>query len=86
MNIVGRNSIVKKLLINNALNPKKPHWVFIQANKNHGICNIVLSEKDKGITRISEALAKYQGQQYDSEVTLECLEHTLFNILNRESL
>lgn len=83
--MVGRNSIVKKLLIANATSPNRPHWVFVQANKNHGICDIVFSpEKGKPVVRLSEVLTKYQGRQYDSEVVQECLEHTLYNVLNKE--
>lgn len=82
MNKVGRKSIVKKLLIHNTNNPNHPHWVFVQANKNHSICEIVHSEKDKPVYRLSEVLSKYQGQQYDSEFVQECLQNTLYEVLN----
>lgn len=80
--MVGRKSIVKKLLITNVINPGKPYWVFVQANKNHGICDIVFSEKDKPVVRLVDVLTKFQGQQFDSEVVQECLENALYNVLN----
>lgn len=42
---IGRKSRVVELTIHNEENPKLPHKVQVQANKNHGICNIVLCEK-----------------------------------------
>lgn len=39
--MVGRNSIITKLTINNVVNPEKPHEIIVQANKNLGICDII---------------------------------------------
>lgn len=81
--MVGRNSIVKKFVIKNESNPREPFWVFVQANKNHGICEIVLSEKNKPVVRLQNALTKFQGNQYDSKITQEKLVNYLSEILNK---
>lgn len=79
---IGRNSIVKRLFINDVNNPRKPFWVFLQANKNHGICNIVWSKTETNTIRIQEALAKYQGRQYDDPNTIVSLANYLEKLLN----
>lgn len=39
--MIGRNSIITKLVINNVTNPEKPYEILVQANKNLGICDII---------------------------------------------
>lgn len=41
MQKIGRKSIVVEVVIPNHTNPATPYVVKVQANKNHGICNIV---------------------------------------------
>lgn len=41
----GRKSIVAEVVIPNHLKPNAPFVVKVQANKNHGICNIIQGSK-----------------------------------------
>lgn len=51
---------------------------LIQANKNHGICNIVTIDRiSNNFNRVPEALTKFQGRQYDSSKTMYQLENFL---------
>lgn len=45
MNKIGRKSIVVEAAIPNYSNPGNHYIVRVQANKNHGICNIVQGTK-----------------------------------------
>lgn len=71
---LGRKSLKKVLLIANKQNPKKPFKVTIQANKNHGICDIY--------PRKGELLTIFQGRQYDDSLVIEHLENVLYELLN----
>ena len=42
---IGRKSLATVLTIKNCENPKSPYKVQVQANKNHGICDIILCEE-----------------------------------------
>lgn len=39
---IGRKSLVRKFEVSNKNLPKTPYVVFVQANKNHGICDIIV--------------------------------------------
>ena len=41
MQKIGRKSIVVEIVIPNYTNPATPYVVKVQANKNHGICDII---------------------------------------------
>lgn len=41
MQKIGRKSIVTEITILNQSNPASPYVVKVQANKNHGICDII---------------------------------------------
>ena len=45
MQKIGRKSIVVETIIPNQLNSENPFIVRVQANKNHGICDIVVGSK-----------------------------------------
>lgn len=53
---IGRKSRVVELSIHNNEDPKTPHKVRVQANKHHGICNIILC---KDVTK--EVAHEYTG-------------------------
>lgn len=42
---IGRKSRVVELTIHNEENPKSPYKVKVQANKHHGICDIILCKE-----------------------------------------
>lgn len=42
---IGRKSRVVELSIHNNENPKSPYKVQVQANKHHGICDIILCQE-----------------------------------------
>ena len=42
---IGRKSKVVELSIHSNQNPKAPHKVRVQANKHHGICDIILCKE-----------------------------------------
>ena len=42
---IGRKSRVVELSIHNNENPKSPYKVQVQANKHHGICDIILCKE-----------------------------------------
>lgn len=52
---IGRKSITTVITVNNNENPKKPHEITIQANKNYAVCDIS--------PRINEVLSDFQGRQ-----------------------
>lgn len=52
---IGRNSIAIVITVPNLENPKEPHKVTVQANKNFGICDMS--------PRVGEILTDFQGQQ-----------------------
>lgn len=55
---------------------------LVQANKNHSICNIVaINRVENTLVKISEALGKFYGRQYDSSNTIYQLENFLREIL-----
>lgn len=45
MQKIGRKSIVTEITILNQSNPASPFVVKVQANKNHGICDIVVGSR-----------------------------------------
>lgn len=45
MQKIGRKSIVVEVVIPNHTNPATPYVVKVQANKNHGICDIIQGTK-----------------------------------------
>lgn len=45
MQKIGRKSIVVEVVIPNHSNPASPFVVKVQANKNHGICDIIQGTK-----------------------------------------
>lgn len=52
---IGRKSITTIITVNNSENPKKPHEITVQANKNHAICDMA--------PRVNEVLSDFQGRQ-----------------------
>ena len=52
---IGRKSITTVITVNNNENPKKPHEITVQANKNYAVCDISPC--------INEALSDFQGRQ-----------------------
>ena len=94
MQRIGRKSIFKNVSIEN-LNGEKPYRVRVQANKNYGICDLVLCDKIvdrsdkkkirtyyKVIRRLPEPLSEFQGRQINDELTMEHLQNVLFELLN----
>lgn len=58
---IGRKSLVVKLSIHNNENPESPFKVRVQANKHHGICDIILY---KGTTKeVSHEYASADGKK-----------------------
>lgn len=51
---IGRKSITTVITVNNE-NPKKPHEITVQANKNYAVCDMS--------PRINEVLSDFQGRQ-----------------------
>ncbi len=45
MQKIGRKSIVVDTIVFNQSNPKSPFMARVQANKNHGICSIIVGNK-----------------------------------------
>lgn len=56
---IGRKSITTVITVNNNENPKKPHEITVQANKNYAICDMS--------PRVNEVLSDFQGQQLVSK-------------------
>ena len=79
---LGRKSIVTKLEIPNNKDLKKRHVVLVQANKNHGICDILLVLEPGKKTRLADALSTFQGQQFDDSDVIEHLWDVLNETLN----
>lgn len=62
---IGRKSITTVIIVNNnetvqksstsSQNPKKPHEITVQANKNYAVCDMS--------PRINEVLSDFQGRQ-----------------------
>lgn len=78
---LGRKSIARKLEIPNNKDSKKHHVVLVQANKNHGICDILLvTESNK--KRIAEVLSIFQGRQFDDTDIIGHLWDVLNETLN----
>lgn len=75
---LGRKSIVRKLEIPNNKDQKKLHVVLIQANKNYGICDVLLVTEPGKKIRMAETLSTFQGKQFND---LDVVEH-LWNVLN----
>ena len=71
---LGRKSIYTVINIANTENPKKPHKVTVQANKNYGICDMS--------PRVGEILSDFQGRQINDELVISSLEDSLYNELN----
>lgn len=51
----GRKSIFTTITVPNNENPKNPHEITVQANKNYGICDMS--------PRVGEVLSDFQGRQ-----------------------
>lgn len=71
---LGRKSISTVLSITNTENPKKPHEVVVQANKNYGICDMS--------PRVGEVLSDFQGRQINNGEVISELESVLYVQLN----
>lgn len=71
---LGRKSISISLSITNTENPKKPHEVVVQANKNYGICDMS--------PRVGEVLSDFQGRQINNGDVISELEDVLYVQLN----
>lgn len=71
---LGRKSISTVLSITNTENPKKPHEVVVQANKNYGICDMS--------PRVGEVLSDFQGRQINNGDVISELESVLYVQLN----
>lgn len=56
---IGRKSITTVITVPNNENPKKPHEITVQANKNHAICDMA--------PRVNEVLSDFQGRQLVSK-------------------
>lgn len=67
---LGRKSISTVLSITNTENPKKPHEVVVQANKNYGICDMS--------PRVGEVLSDFQGRQINNGDVISELESVLY--------
>lgn len=52
---IGRKSISTVITVNNNENPKKPHEITVQANKNYAVCDMS--------PHINEVLSDFQGRQ-----------------------
>lgn len=82
----GRKSIFTTVEIRNSENPKKPHIVEVQANKNYGICDMS--------PRVGEILSDFQGRQlvykennklFINDAVVSELEEALETALNPEA-
>ena len=56
---IGRKSITTVITVPNNENPKKPHEITVQANKNYAICDMS--------PRVNEVLSDFQGRQLVSK-------------------
>ena len=78
--ILGRKSIFITVNVTNNSNPNKPYKVIVQANKNHGICDME--------PRVGEILTHFQGQQINGKIhgepVLSEIEKALYVALNTE--
>lgn len=79
---LGRKSIARKLEVPNNKDLKKHHVVLVQANKNHGICDILLVPEPGKKVRVAEVLSVFQGRQFDDVNVVEHLWNTLREVLN----
>lgn len=77
----GQKAIGRKLFVTNKSNPRKNHYILIQANKNHSIVNIVHVVDGKHI-RLSDVISNFQGCQADDELVMERLINVLYEKLN----
>lgn len=73
---VGKKSIVLTVHIPNTKNPKKPHEVLIQANKNYGICDCSHCR--------DVVLKHFQGNQINDGNVIEEIETVLLHELNKD--
>lgn len=81
---LGRKSNVKKLEVPcEAL--KKRLTVLVQANKNYGICDILLVTEPGKKVRMTEVLSVFQGRQFNDEYIMEHLYNVLDEIFNSEN-
>ena len=79
---LGHKSIVTKLEVPNNKDSKKRHVVLVQANKNHGICDILFVTEPGKRARLSDTLSTFQGQQFDDPNVMEHLWDVLNETLN----
>lgn len=58
---------------------------LVQANKNHGICNVVSIDRvNNTLHRLPEVLSYFQGRQYDHPDTMYQLENYIIShVLNK---
>lgn len=92
--MIGKNSIVLGIVIPNKAMPSKPFAISVHANKNHGICDVVLVTrvvtKTNGkktvsyvpVRRVTEVLSEFQGRQYDDPYVHEHLKNVLYELFN----
>lgn len=71
---IGRKSITTVITVPNVENPKKPHEITVQANKNYGICDMA--------PRVGEILSDFQGRQINNGDVISELESVLYVQLN----
>lgn len=81
--MIGYNSIVKNCLIK-VKGSKKPVEVLVQANKNYGICDLLLPEGQGSEQLRSNLLSKIQGRQINDECVCIHLYNLLEEALNYE--
>lgn len=87
---IGRKSIVSYHEVSNTQNFNKPHRILVQANKNHGICDVLLiPDFGENVTtppvRIPEVLSICQGQQYDDSEVIDHVLNVISEVLNPKS-
>lgn len=79
---LGRKSIYTVINVTNNVNPEKPHKVTVQANKNYGICDVLLVTELGTKVRITEVLSVFQGRQINDSNVVEHLWNVLNEVLN----
>ena len=92
---IGRKSIIRELTIPNHNQIVSPFAVRIQANKNFGICDLVLGTWGRNSTakstkkvfiptrRLNEFLNDFQGRQINDSYVIEHLKNVLSETLNK---
>lgn len=82
---IGRNSLVRYVVVDGT-----KFVLRVQANKHHGICDIILgtfeTNKHKGFTpirRMNELVSSFQGRQFDDEYVIDHLVNISYELLNK---